>query len=131
MIPKIILLGTLSTAAFSSVPLAFSAMSKNQWTGFAMWAGWYIMGGQIMALLGMMVAGSFGAVDLAVATSQGALKLLDIAIVIPGQKSGGDVAVSFVPLAASLISLAVQAAAGLAVATFKLQRAQRGLAVGQ
>lgn len=130
MIPKILLLTGLATAAFSAVPLAFSAMSKNQWTGFALWAGWYIMGGQIVALLGLMVSGPVGALDLAVATTQGALKLLDIAIVIPGQRGNSDVAASFVPLWASLVSLGAQAAAGLALATLKLKRSQGDVAGG-
>jgi ABC-type transport system involved in multi-copper enzyme maturation permease subunit len=120
----------LATAAYSAVPLAFSALSKQSWTGFGMWAGWYIMAGQVVAAIGVFVWGPIAAVDLAAAVTQATTKLLDLTFVVPGDKGGSDIPTSFVPLWASLLSLVVQIVCALAFTVKMLQRAQRDAAGG-
>jgi hypothetical protein len=118
----------LATAAYSAVPLAFSSLSKQSWTGFGLWAGWYIMGGGVVGAIGMFVWGPLGALDLAQAVGQAAFKLIDLPLV-PSSKNG-DIPASFVPLWASVVSLVLQTIGGLAFTVKMLQRAQRDAAGG-
>jgi hypothetical protein len=120
----------LASAAYSAVPLAFSALSKQSWTGFGLWAGWYIMGGGVVATVGMFVWGPIGALDLAGAVGQATTKLIALPMVMPGDKSNSDIPTSFVPLWASLVSLVGQTIGALAFTVKMLQRAQRDAAGG-
>ena len=109
---------------------AFSALSRQSWTGFGLWAGWYIMGGSVVGAIGMFVWGPVGALDLAQAVGQAATKLVDLPMLMPGGKGGQRHPTSFVPLWASLVSLAVQSVGALAFTVKMLQRAQRDAAGG-
>ncbi len=132
LVPELAALCALSTAAFAAVPLAFSALSRKQWAGFAVWAGWYVMGGQVTSVLSMVVAGWFGALDIGQCATQGTMRLLDVQFTLPGSGHGrdNDVHIANVPLSAALISLAVQTVLALALTTLKLQRDQRDAAGG-
>jgi ABC-type transport system involved in multi-copper enzyme maturation permease subunit len=123
-------LAVLAIGAYSSVPLAFSALSKQPWTGFGMWAGWYVMGTGVAALIGAFVWGPIGALDLAGAVDQAAYKLVDLPAIVPGGKGNSNIPTVFIPLWAALLSLALQTAVALAFTVFKLQRAQRDAAGG-
>ncbi len=120
-VPKALLLGAIATLAYAAVPLGFSALVPNRRHALALWAAYYLIGGQAMYVLGRQLAPALAALDLPRAVQTIAYALFDL-----GFRAGRDVEI---PLAAAIASLTAHVVIALGVLGFQVQRAQ-GSGVG-
>jgi ABC-2 type transport system permease protein len=116
IIPKTIIIGTLATFAYSTLPLAFSALSPRRTIALAMWAGYYIMVSQIISGLGSLLWLPLQAFDLASAMDSVAMNLFDV-------KFHGE---KLAPLWAALGSLVLQSAVATAIIVRMVTREAEG-----
>jgi ABC-type transport system involved in multi-copper enzyme maturation permease subunit len=116
IIPKTLAIGTLVTLAYTTVPLAFSAVSPRRTIALTFWAGYYIMVSNIIAALGSLLWRPLGAFDLAQAMDSLAMNLFDV------QFRGEKLA----PLWAAIGSLAVQTAIAVVIIARMVQREAEG-----
>jgi len=114
---KIAIIGTLASLAFAAVPLGFSALSMNRKHTLALFAGYYFIAGTIVAL----IARKAGIPGLAALDLKNAIGGLSLGLFDFGFRDRGP-APGFV---SSLIGLIGLSAAGLAVAYWRVARAER------
>jgi ABC-type transport system involved in multi-copper enzyme maturation permease subunit len=117
VLPKALAIGVLGTLIYAAVPLGFSALVASRRYALALWAVYYIVIGSMAQGLGLVISPAIGAIDLA--ESLGA-----IAHALFGVQLMGKHAVE-PPVAAAMISIAVQVTAAIGVAFWRVRRAQQ------
>jgi ABC-type transport system involved in multi-copper enzyme maturation permease subunit len=83
LLAKVIAIGVLGSLAFAAVPLAISALVPNRRYALALWATYYIIIGNIIALVGARNAPVLAMLDIPSAIKTMAYHLFDFKIVDP------------------------------------------------
>ena len=118
IVPKALAVGALAALAYTAVPLGFSALVANRRTAQALWAAYYLIGGSIFLMMGMIThSGWIAAFDLPSAVSGVAYDLFDVHLL--GKR------MSDMPLSAALISIFAHAAAAIAIVWYQVSKAQK------
>ncbi|MEO6776379.1 MAG: hypothetical protein ABI467_25775 [Kofleriaceae bacterium] len=120
LVPKVLAIGGLATLAYTTVPLAFSALVENRRYALGVWAAWYLIAGPVAYGLGRLTHLPLAAIDIAAAVKSITLHLLD-APVTPWGQSVYDLP----SVTASLVSLGAQIALAIAFVLWRLDAAQR------
>lgn len=115
LVPKALAIGLIGTVVFATVPLAFSAMMPNARFAMALWAAYYLVFGLMVSLLGRASHSWIGALDLATALEAAALDLFDLHL-FRGRAG-------YIPANAAWASLAIHAAAAIAITSYQVRRA--------
>lgn len=128
VVPKVLLLGALGTAAYAAVPLAFSALGSGRGLTIGLWAGWYMLGAGIVGALGLFVWQPIACLDIATALKQASASLFHLIQQAPRHRDGPDPLV--VPAYAALSMLAAMTVGSLAFVTWKLKAKQADVGGG-
>lgn len=115
-LPKALFIGVLGTAAYATVPLAFSAVAPRRTIALVCWAGYYIMVAKVVANVGALVWLPLKAFDLGSAMESLAMRLYDVKVA--GEK--------IAPLWASIGSLVLQIGIAVAVIAAMVKREAEG-----
>ena len=82
ILPKVLGIGLLATAAYTAMPLAISAIVPNRRYALALWAAYYLIIGSIgQALAAEGIGGAAGAIDIQTALQAITLDWFDLKIV--------------------------------------------------
>jgi hypothetical protein len=119
ILPRIVLVGTLATLAFGTVPLAFSSLASNRRTALALWAAYYVVVGRLAWEIGTLSGGKFAMVDLLAASRTLAYGLFDVEVARTWGSKWGQ------PIGAAFASLAIHATAAIAIVWWRVTHAQR------
>ncbi|HET9989996.1 MAG TPA: hypothetical protein VFQ65_15805 [Kofleriaceae bacterium] len=120
LVPKVLAIGCLATLAYTTVPLAFSALVENRRYALGVWAAWYLIAGPVAYGIGRLTHLPLAALDIAASVKSITLNLLDAPVTPWGQS------VSDLPsLTASVVSLCVQITLAIAIVLWRLDAAQR------
>ncbi|MDB4956096.1 MAG: hypothetical protein JWO36_3665 [Myxococcales bacterium] len=118
LLPKALAVGALAALAYTAVPLGFSALVSNRRSAQALWAAYYLVGGTIVGMMGMVMGvGWVAALDLPAAITGVALQLFDVNLPTGRLAS--------VPLAAGLVSIFAHAAVAIAIIWYQVSKAQK------
>jgi hypothetical protein len=118
LIPKALAVGALATLVYAAVPLGFSALADSRRTALAMWAAYYLVGGTVAMMIGMVSrTGWIAALDLHTAVEGVADKLFDVPIL--------GARLSSVSLGEGAASIVAHAAAAIAIVAVSVGRAQK------
>jgi hypothetical protein len=120
LVPKVLAIGGLATLAYTTVPLAFSALVENRRYALGVWAAWYLIAGPVAYGIGRVTHLPLAALDIASSVKSITLHLLD-APVTPWGQSVHDMP----SLTASVTSLAIQITLATAIVLWRLDAAQR------
>jgi hypothetical protein len=77
LLPKTLAIGLVATAAYTAVPLGFSALVSNKRTALGLWAAYYLVVGSIVTGVGQHSGSQIAALDMSTAVKSFALHLLD------------------------------------------------------
>lgn len=110
IVGKAVLLGVLTTLAYTAVPLGFSALLGNRRHAVALWAAYYLIAGQSLYVLGREVWAPLAAFDLPRAIQAIAYSLFDL-----GFRAGRDVEIPLGVAVGALVAHIVVAFAALAI----------------
>ena len=117
-IPRTLLIGTLATIAYASIPLAVSSLASRRTMALGLWAGFYVIATPMLSGIGTVTWKPLISIDLVSAIMTMVAKLFDLA-------RPGDPAIAG-PLWAAIGSLVLQSA----LAIFILARRVEGKAIG-
>jgi len=120
LVPKVLAIGGLATLAYTTVPLAFSALVENRRYALGVWAAWYLIAGPVAYGIGRVTHLPLAALDIAASVKSVTLHLLD-APVTPWGQSVYDLP----SLTASITSLGIQIVVAIAIVLWRLDAAQR------
>jgi ABC-2 type transport system permease protein len=116
ILPKVLVVGVLGTAAFASIPLAFSAVAPRRTIALTAWAGYYIVVASVVSAVGGLVWVPLVAIDPGKAMESLAMGLFDVSP--PGTK--------LAPLWAAIGSLVVQSVIATVVIMTMVKREAEG-----
>ena len=114
-LPKALAVGVLGTLVYTAVPLGFSAVLSNRGHAMALWAAYYIMLSNMVALVSM--GPTVAALDLPSALQAIALHLFEL-------RDGGRGSAT-IPTSMALISILGQAAMAIGLVFWRVRSAQR------
>jgi hypothetical protein len=117
MVPKILGIGLLATLAYTSIPLAISALVPNRRYALALWAAYYLVVGSIVGALGTVSDSPIASLDLQTALRAVTYELFDLRI-LRGQTLGLDAT-------AAVISLGAQCALAIGLIWYQVSRDQK------
>jgi len=119
ILPKVLAIGVLASCAYAAMPLAVSAVAGRRTAALGLWAGYYIVGVKLIAVIGALTWKPLVAVDPGAAMTGLAMHLFDM-----------DVAQGTLPPTwAAVTSLVVQTGAAVAIVVTQVRRHAEG-AVG-
>ncbi len=114
VVPKAFAIGALTTLTYAALPLAFSALLSHRGYALAAWVAYYVIAGEIVSN-GLSSTSAISALDLPTAIRGVAFWVFDVQPI----RGTSELA----PIAACVVSLAVQITAALAIAYFMVRRA--------
>ena len=118
ILPKVLAIGLLATAAYTAIPLAISALVPNRRYALALWAAYYLIVGSIgSALAAVGIGGAAAAIDIQTALQAVTLEWFDIKI-LRGHPNSLDGISGF-------IVLAIEIAAAIVIIWYQVSRDQR------
>lgn len=121
LLPRAVVAGVVATAAYSVVPLAWSAVAARPGYTIAAWAAFYIVfGNMMMAMAQVTSVGELGALHIKMAVMSIVMNLFDVPPA--GPMFGGIV---MPPLWAAVVSVAAYTAGGIAFIHWRVSRAER------
>jgi hypothetical protein len=117
ILPKVIGVGLLATLAYTTVPLAISALIPNRRYALAMWAAYYIVIGNIMTVIATKVSSNLAIVDLQATLQSITFQLFDVQV-LRGRFAE-------VPLTIAIVGILAQSALAIAIVWFQVSRDHR------
>lgn len=123
LLPAALVVGLVTTVAYTVVPLGFSALLPDRRNSLALWAAYYLLFGTVMQLIGRH-GGPLAALDLPTAVLTIAFDLFDF------QPIWGRRAARSLSPTTAWISIAVQAAIAIGIIWWRVSRAQKQGVVG-
>jgi hypothetical protein len=118
IVPKVLLIGALATLAYTTIPLAISALVPNRRYALAMWAAYYLIVGSIATAIGALSSNPAAALDLQTALQALTFELFDVKILYgqhPNHLDGTTAG----------IALAIQCAIAVGIIWYQVSRDQR------
>jgi ABC-type transport system involved in multi-copper enzyme maturation permease subunit len=117
ILPKIIGIGLLATLAYTTVPLAISALVPNKRYALALWAAYYLIIGSIASAMSTVGKSSAGVLDIQSALQAITFDWFDL-VVMRGRISSLD-------STTALIGLLATSAVSIAIIWYQVSRDQR------
>lgn len=117
IVPKVLALGALAVLAYTSIPLAISALVPNRRYALAMWAAYYLIVGNIALALGTVTKSPLASLDIQTALQAVTHGLFDLEI-LRGHPLHFDAMTG-------AMSLLAQSSLAIAIIWYQVSRDQR------
>lgn len=117
IVPKALAIGALATLAFTTVPLAISALVPNRRYALALWAAYYLIVGSIAGAIGSDSGSPIAAIDILFAVRAVTFDLFDVKF-FHTRASG-------LSGTTAAIALVVQSAVAIVIMWYQVSRDQR------
>lgn len=117
IVPKVLVISVLAVLAYTSVPLAISALVPNRRYALAMWAAYYLIVGNIALAIGTVSKSPLASIDIQTALASVTNSLFDLKIL-----RGHPL---FFNATSGVISLLVQSALAVGIIWYQVSRDQR------